>query len=348
MKRYNNLFDKIVSLDNLYLADKKARRNKSSRKDIKEFDQNKEELLKKLQQNLINGTYKTSEYNTFIIREPKERLIFRLPYYPDRIVHHAVMNIMEPIWVSIFIKDTYSCIKHRGIHEALHNVKEALKDVDNTTYCLKLDIRKFYPSIDHEVLKSIIRKKIKDQKLLQLLDEIIDSAQGVPIGNYLSQFFANLYLTYLDHWIKEEKHIKYYFRYADDIVILGKDKEELRQLFKDMKEYIETKLNIKFKDNWQIFKVDSRGINFVGYRVYHTHVLLRKTIKKNFCRKISKLNRRDDLSKSEYKQKICSYIGWIKYCNGKNLLSKMTKHKELLNTLIQVNVREPNTYNYVL
>ena len=128
MKRYNNLFDKIVSLDNLYLADKKARRNKSSRKDIKEFDQNKEELLKKLQQDLINSTYKTSEYNTFIIREPKERLIFRLPYYPDRIVHHAVMNIMEPIWVSIFIKDTYSCIKHRGIHEALHNVKEALKD----------------------------------------------------------------------------------------------------------------------------------------------------------------------------------------------------------------------------
>ena len=116
MKRYNNLFDKIVSLDNLYLADKKARRNKSNRKDIKEFDQNKEESLKKLQQDLINGTYKTSEYNTFIIREPKERLIFRLPYYPDRIVHHAVMNIMEPIWVSIFIKDTYSCIKHMCSH----------------------------------------------------------------------------------------------------------------------------------------------------------------------------------------------------------------------------------------
>lgn len=193
MKRYNNLFDKIVSLDNLYLADKKARRNKSSRKDIKEFDQNKEELLKKLQQNLINGTYKTSEYNTFIIREPKERLIFRLPYYPDRIVHHAVMNIMEPIWVSIFIKDTYSCIKHRGIHEALQDVREALKDTDNTTYCLKLDIKKFYPSINHEVLKEIIRKKIKDQKLLQLLDEIIDSAEGVPIGNYLSQFFIKSY-----------------------------------------------------------------------------------------------------------------------------------------------------------
>lgn len=123
MKRYNNLFDKIVSLDNLYLADKKARRNKSNRKDIKEFDQNKEESLKKLQQDLINGTYKTSEYNTFIIREPKERLIFRLPYYPDRIVHHAVMNIMEPIWVSIFIKDTYSCIKHISLCKKIFKIE---------------------------------------------------------------------------------------------------------------------------------------------------------------------------------------------------------------------------------
>lgn len=330
MKRYNNLFDKIVTLDNLYLADKRARRQKQHRPEIINFDKNREKLLLDLQKKLIDGEYKTSEYYIFKIYEPKEREIFKLPYYPDRIVHHAIMNIMEPIWVSSFIKGTYSCIKNRGIHKALKDVKFALKDEANTKYCLKLDVRKFYPLIDHDILKQLIRRKVKDKKLLIILDEIIDSAQGVPIGNYLSQFFANLYLTYLDHWIKEEKHIKYYFRYADDIVILGKDKEELRQLFKDMKEYIETKLNIKFKDNWQIFKVDSRGIDFVGYRVYHTHVLLRKTIKKNFCRKISKLNRRDDLSKSEYKQKICSYIGWIKYCNGKNLLSKMTKHKELL------------------
>lgn len=287
MKRYNNLFDKIVSLDNLYLADKKARRNKSSRKDIKEFDQNKEELLKKLQQNLINGTYKTSDYDTFIIREPKERLIFKLPYYPDRIVHHAVMNIMEPIWVSIFIKDTYSCIKHRGIHEALHNVKEALKDTDNTTYCLKLDIRKFYPSIDHEVLKSIIRKKIKDQKLLQLLDEIIDSADGVPIGNYLSQFFANVYLTYFDHWIKEQKQVKYYFRYADDIVILHNNKEYL----------------------WQLFE---------------------KNIKRSMCRKAARLSRKKNITVEDYKQEMCSHIGWLKHCNGINLLKKILRYKELL------------------
>lgn len=332
MKRYNNLFDKIVSLDNLYLADKKARRNKSSRKDIKEFDQNKEELLKKLQQNLINGTYKTSEYNTFIIREPKERLIFRLPYYPDRIVHHAVMNIMEPIWVSIFIKDTYSCIKHRGIHEALHNVKEALKDVDNTTYCLKLDIRKFYPSIDHEVLKSIIRKKIKDQKLLQLLDEIIDSAEGVPIGNYLSQFFANLYLSYFDHWVKEDKNIKYYYRYADDIVILYKDKKSLQTLLRDIKQYLKDNLKLQLKNNYQVFPVESRSIDFVGYKIYHNFTLVRKALKKRYCKKNAKLNKRSTNYKY-YRRKMASYIGWFKHANCYSLLTKTIKHKELLDYL---------------
>ncbi len=330
MKRYNNLFDKIVSLDNLYEADKRARRQKSHRPEVMLFDKNKDKLLLDLQRKLINGEYETSEYYVFKIYEPKEREIFKLPYYPDRIVHHAIMNIMEPIWVSAFVKGTYSCIRKRGIHKALKDVKFALKDEVNTQYCLKLDIRKFYPSIDHDILKTIIRKKIKDKRLLSLLDEIIESAQGVPIGNYLSQFFANLYLTYLDHWIKEQKKVRYYFRYADDIVILGGDKQQLRDLFYDIQDYLNNKLKLNFKDNWQIFKVDSRGIDFVGYRVFHTHTLLRKRIKKKFCKKINKLNKKQNLDKDTYKQKICSYIGWIKYCNGRNLLNKMSKYKELL------------------
>lgn len=330
MKRYNNLFDKIVSLDNLYEADKRARRQKSHRPEVMLFDKNRDKLLLDLQRKLINGEYETSEYYVFKIYEPEEREIFKLPYYPDRIVHHAIMNIMEPIWVSAFIKGTYSCIRKRGIHKALRDVKFALKDEINTQYCLKLDIRKFYPSIDHDILKTIIRKKIKDKRLLSLLDEIIESAQGVPIGNYLSQFFANLYLTYLDHWIKEQKKVRYYFRYADDIVILGRDKQELRDLFYNIQDYLNNKLKLNFKDNWQIFKVDSRGIDFVGYRIFHTHTLLRKHIKKNFCKKINKLNKKQNLDKDTYKQKICSYIGWIKYCNGRNLLNKMSKYKELL------------------
>ena len=330
MKRYNNLFDKIVTLDNLYLADKRARRQKQHRPEIIEFDKSREKLLLDLQKKLINGEYRTSEYYIFKIYEPKEREIFKLPYYPDRIVHHAIMNIMEPIWVSSFVKGTYSCIKNRGIHKALKDVKHALKDEANTQYCLKLDVRKFYSSIDHAILKQLIRKKIKDKRLLSLLDEIIESAQGVPIGNYLSQFFANLYLTYLDHWIKEQKKVRYYFRYADDIVILGRDKQELRDLFYNIQDYLNNKLKLNFKDNWQIFKVDSRGIDFVGYRIFHTHTLLRKSIKKKFCKKINKLNKKQNIDKDTYKQKICSYIGWIKYCNGRNLLNKMSKYKELL------------------
>lgn len=329
MKRYNNLFDKIVTLENLYLADKKARKNKPNRKDIIEFDKNKDELLKKLQTLLTTGEYITSEYDTFKIYEPKERLIFKLPYYPDRIVHHAIMNIMEPIWVSVFVKHTYSCIKNRGIHAALRDVRKALKDKPNTEYCLKLDIRKFYPSINHDVLKVIIRKKIKDKRLLILLDEIIDSSAGVPIGNYLSQFFANLYLSYFDHWLKEVKQVKYYFRYADDIVILHKDKAYLWSLFEEMKQYL-TDLKLEIKPNYQVFRVEDRSISFVGYDIRHDYTRIRKHIKQNMIRKAIKLTKNKNLTLSAYRHNLCSYIGWLSHCDGINLLKKVLSYKELL------------------
>lgn len=329
MKRYNNLFDKVVSLDNLYLADKKARRNKSHRKDIIEFDKNKDELLLQLQKQLIEGKYDTSEYHTFIIKEPKERIIFKLPYYPDRIVHHAIMNILEPIWRSVFITNTYSCIKKRGIHKALYDVQSALKDKQNTVYCLKLDVRKFYPSIDHEILKQIVRKKIKDNKLLALLDGIIDSVEGVPIGNYLSQFFANLYLSYFDHWLKEDKAVKYYFRYADDMVILHSDKEYLRQLLDEIREQLGT-LKLEIKSNYQIFKVEDRSISFVGYKIYHDYTLIRKNIKHKMCKKVAAMNKLKHMTYSEYRQQVCSHIGWMKHCNGINLLKKMIKYHQLI------------------
>lgn len=329
MKRYNNLFEKIVSIDNLYLADKKARKNKSNRNDIKEFDKYKDSLLVRLQSTLINQTYTTSKYDTFIIREPKERLIFKLPYYPDRIVHHAIMNILEPIWRSVFITNTYSCIKKRGIHKALYDVQSALKDKQNTVYCLKLDVRKFYPSIDHEILKQIVRKKIKDNKLLALLDGIIDSVEGVPIGNYLSQFFANLYLSYFDHWLKEDKAVKYYFRYADDIVILHSDKEYLRQLLDEIREQLGT-LKLEIKSNYQIFRVEDRSISFVGYKIYHDYTLIRKNIKHKMCKKVAAMNKLKHMTYSEYRQQVCSHIGWMKHCNGINLLKKTIKYHQLI------------------
>lgn len=325
MKRHGNLYDQICSMDNLIQADMKARKGKLRSYGVIRHDIHRKENIKNLHEALMNGAYRTSVYTIFKIYDPKEREIYRLPYYPDRIVHHAIMNVLEPIFVSIFTKDTYSCIKKRGIHGALINVKKILKkDPSRTAYCLKLDIKKFYPSIDHEILKSIIRKKIKDVRLLSLLDEIVDSAPGVPIGNYLSQYFANLYLAYFDHWLKEVKHVKYYFRYADDIVILHSSKQHLRDLFNQMQVYLSTELNLTIKGNWQIFPVKSRGIDFLGYVFYHSHILLRKGIKRRFCRRVSKLNRRS-INEKDYKKSICSWLGWAKHCNSKTLLNKILK-----------------------
>ncbi len=314
MKRINNLYEKIYSVDNLYLADSIARKGKLNQPGVISHDKNKDANLQELHRILKSKTYKTSDYSTFTIYEPKERLIFSLPYFPDRITHHAVMNVLEPIFVSTFTADTYSCIKKRGIHLAANNLKKALKDKESTQYCLKLDIKKFYPSVDHVILKQLLRRKIKDNEILWLLDEIIDSTDGLPIGNYLSQYLANFYLTYFDHWLKEDKQVKNYFRYADDMVILSDSKQYLHELLFEIKAYMNDNLKLSVKDNYQVFPVESRGIDFVGYVFYHTHTLLRKGIKKNFARMIA--NNRNDKS-------IASYKGWAKHCNSKNLIKKL-------------------------
>lgn len=332
MKKYRNLYSKVVDLDNIMLAHHNARKNKTSRCDVMKVDEDIEGFCKQIQQMLINHTYKTSEYHTFKIYEPKERIIFKLPYFPDRIVHHAIMNIMEPIWINQMIPQTYSCIKKRGIHKVLKQIQHDLKDRQNTQYCLKIDVKKFYPSIDHDTLKKIIRIKLADNKLLQLMDEIIDSSDGVPIGNYLSQFFANLYLAYFDRWVKEQKGIKYYYRYADDIVILHKDKHTLHTLLNDIIAYLKQELKLELKDNYQVFPVESRSIDFVGYRIRHDYTLVRVALKKRYCRKNAKLIKKLT-SYKYYRRKMASYLGWFKHANCYSLLIKTVKHKELLDYL---------------
>lgn len=318
MKRINNLYAQICSIENLNAADAIARMGKSGQYGVKLHDRNREANIQQLHEALLNKTYKTSSYSTFTIFEPKEREIFRLPYYPDRIVHHAVMLILEPIFVSAFTADTYSCIKGKGIHAASNAVKRALKNEAETTYCLKLDIKKFYPNVDHEILKALLRRKFKDVELLWLLDNIIDSAPGLPIGNYLSQYFANYYLSQFDHWLKEEKGVKNYFRYADDLVFLSGSKEYLHQLLNDVRQYLASKLKLTIKENYQVFPVAARSIDFVGYRHYHTHTLLRKGIKQNFARMIAR---------RKTPSSIASYMGWAKHCDSKNLIKKLLNEK---------------------
>jgi len=320
MKRYGNLYQQICSIENLQLADAIAQKGKAKQYGVIAHNKNAATNIAKLHTMLLDKEYRTSPYTTFKVYEPKEREVFRLPYYPDRIVHHAIMNVLRPIMLSTFTADTYSCIEGRGIHAAARAVKQALKDVPGTQYCLKMDIKKFYPSINHETLKTLLRRKIKDCDLLSLLDGIIDSAAGVPIGNYLSQYFANYYLTWFDHWIKEQMQVRHYFRYADDIVILSANKQHLHFLLSQIKQYLHDNLQLQVKQNYQVFPVAARGIDFVGYKFYHTHTLLRKRIKQSFARAIAA---------GKPKESIASYWGWAKHCNSINLINKLTKHEKI-------------------
>jgi len=316
VKRLNNIYDKICTLDNLKIAYQNARKGKVKSYGVLAFEKDIEGNLDNLLDDLKNLKFKTSTYSTFTINEyGKDRLISRLPFYPDRIVHHLLMLELEQIWCNIFIRDTYACIKGRGIHNGLKRLNEALKNND-TKYCLKIDVRKFYPSIDHDILKSIIRKKIKDEKLLFALDEVIDSAEGVPIGNYLSQYFANLYLAYFDHYMKEVQAVKYYFRYADDIVVLHSDKKYLHALLVNISDYMINDLKLNLKGNYQIFPTDKRGVDFLGYVSRSTHIKLRKSIKQRMFRNIK------NITADNVKQQTAAYYGWLKHCNSANLKAK--------------------------
>lgn len=319
MKRHGNLYNKICSITTLYLADKNARKGKLFQPGVIEHIKNEDINILALHEILVKKEYKTSSYTTFLIWEPKERLIYRLPYYPDRIVHHACMLILEPIFVPMFTADTYSCIKGRGVHLALRKIGRALKDEKGTKYCLKIDITKFYPHVNHDILKGILRRKIKDPDLLALLDEIILSAEGLPIGNLLSQYFANLYMNGFDHCIKEKLKVKNYFRYCDDMIVLHDDKQYLHCLLSQIREYLSSNLKLSLKKNYQIFPVSARGIDTLGYVIYHTHTLLRKTIKKRFARLVAK---RPNMAS------IASYYGWACHANCNHLLKKLLSNEK--------------------
>lgn len=314
MKRINNLYQQICSIENLQLADAIAQMGKGKQYGVIRHNKNAEANILKLNEMLVNKTFRTSAYTTFKVYEPKEREVFRLPYFPDRIVHHAIMNILEPIFVAMFTADTYSCIKGRGVHKAARAIRSALKDEANTQYCLKLDITKFYPSINHQILKDLLLRKFKDCDLLSLLFEIIDSTPGLPIGNYLSQYFSNFYLTGFDHWLKEKIGVQYYFRYADDMAIFAGNKAQLHEWLALIKDYLQNKLKLQVKGNYQIFPLDVRGLDMLGYRFFRKHTLIRKRIKQNFARAVKK---RKGVAT------IAAYLGWAKHCNSKHLVKKL-------------------------
>lgn len=361
MKRYGNIYDKICSMENLELAYKNAKKGKGWYREVREIEENPQYYLELLQSMLKNHTYKTSEYSTFMKKDgKKEREIYKLPFFPDRIAQWAVLQIIEPQLLAYFTDDTYSAIPNKGIHAAFRKLRKAVDEhPEEMTYCLKIDCKKFYPSIDHDILKQKFRRKYKDPELLELIDEIIDSIStcpateeniefyskqgktiniitdykgnefiegvGIPIGNYFSQYAGNFYLTQFDHWIKEVKHIKHYYRYMDDICIFAATKEELHQLLAEIEEYFKVNLNLRLKGNYQIFPSFIRGVDFVGYRIFKDYTLLRKSTCQEMKRKMTKIRKKvengQDMNYSEWCS-INSYKGWLKHCDSYHLIEK--------------------------
>ena len=326
MKRHGYLFERICSLENLRLAAYGAARRKKRRREVREFFANLEDNLATLRRELLDRSYTVSEYEVFEKVETKRRIIYKLPFR-DRVVQWAIMLVLEPIWTPTFTADQYACIKRRGVHLMVRNMREDMRrDPEGTKYALKLDIRKFYSSILHIIAKVVVRRKIKDGGVIWLLDVIIDSADGVPIGNFLSQYLANLIISELCHLLKEVLQLRYVYDYSDDITVLAGDKATLHGVLVFINDYLETERHLSLKGNYQIFPVESRGVDMGGYVTFHTHCLARKRNKKGLCREVAKL-RKQGVPEAEIMLRTASRVGFMKHCDSKHLLKTLDMKK---------------------
>lgn len=346
-KAKGNIWRDVYTFTNINKAHRKGRKNKTHYKWVKRIDEDASgKYLQRIQRRLREEIHVTAKYREFTINDRgKEREICDLPYYPDRIVHWAVMLQVEPILVSTFVKNSYAAIPGRGAHLAISDVCDALhKDPTGTKYCLRLDVHKYFPSINHKILKGLLRKKIKCKSTLSFFDELIDSYhskltnEGVPIGNYPSQYFGNYYLTFFDHWLKEgefvyvdnkgvkrKKKVKYSYRYMDDIVILDDSKEFLHSLRIQIEDYLMSNLKLKIKNNYQVYPVNECGISFVGYRLYRNYVLLSTKTKRRINKRCKEIKNEIEFKGYMTEHNRCvlsSYKGVLDWCNGKRLYFK--------------------------
>ena len=307
MKRYGNLYHKIIDIDNIRLAHRNARKNKTTYDEIRVVDADVEYYVHDIHHMLSDGNYKCSPYEMFIKNDSgKEREIFRVPYFPDRIVQHAIMQIVEPIWKKTLINDTFQAIKGRGVHKCQKKVENAVQVLGNS-YCLQIDVSKFYPSIGNELLKRTVRKKLKCKDTLKLIDTIIEGHDGVPIGNYISQYFGNLVLSDIDHYCKEVLKAKHYYRYCDDILVIADDKEYLHGV-RDAVDSMLVSKGLAMKSNHQVYKITKdRGVNCFGFTVYKTETKLRRSIAESF---------KKCASDTDIDLRVPSYYGWIKHLSS--------------------------------
>lgn len=331
MKIYKNIFNKIISLENLFLAWDKFKSDKQKRQDVQRFEWKLEENIFQLHRDLKYLRYKHGSYVSFYIRDPKQRHIHKASVR-DRMLHHAVFSMLNPIFEPTFISNSFSCRIGKGTHEGIKILDKTLKQVSSNNFkpcfVLKCDIKKFFGTIDHSILLSIIRKRIKDINVIWLLEEIIESfisqysnlfeQKGLPIGNLTSQLFANIYLNELDQFIKHKLKVKNYIRYTDDFVIVGEDKLYLENLVRSINLFLADKLLLELHPKKITIRKFHQGIDFLGYVVLPHHRLLRTKTKQRIFRKLNKrINeyKRGVINKQTLEQSSQSYLGVLSHAD---------------------------------
>ena len=314
-KHFRHLWRQFISPDNLNCAAHNAVRSKKAKSDVRRFLSNAKSKMAQLASMLRNGEFCTSPYRVRQIFEPKPRIIYILPLYPDHIVHHALINILGPIWQSRFISDSFACIPGRGLHSASKRVMEFIR---HNRFVLNCDIRKFYPSMNHEIMMKIIKKKIADTRILKILDNIVHSCgdgKNIPIGNLTSQWLGNVYLNELDMFVKHTLHWGDYIRYCDDFCLFGNDKAALHCACDKIREFLATRLNLTFS-RASVYPT-SRGVDFIGYRHFRNFVLLRKRTSNRMRRRVIEIARHDDKSDLA-RGRLSAAYGWARWASTYN------------------------------
>ncbi len=354
MKTYNNLYELIYRMNNLLLAWRKARKGKTKRRDVIEFEKNIEKNLVELHYEIKSKTYSPKPLTTFTLRDPKTRRISKADFR-DRVVHHSLINIIGPIFEKLFIYDSCANQKDKGTLFAIKRFDKFMRKVSNNCknlpnylgdgnniqgYCLKADIKHYFQNINHKVLLSIIKEKIIDKKVIWLIEKIVANSgskrevnfEGMPLGNLTSQFFANVYLNELDYFVKHKLKVKHYIRYVDDFIILHESKEKLEKWKEEISKFLKEKLNLKLHQQKSRIISLARGVDFVGFRNFAHFKLLRK-------RNIRKMKKKIELFKKRkiyFGKLFDSYNGWQVYACWANSYSLRSEIKnKIINELLK-------------
>jgi retron-type reverse transcriptase len=319
LKRHGNLWHLVIDPDNIEEAYRKAKQGKTWQQTVQRVEHRKQEIMDRIRASLVDRSFTTSEYRVKLVHEPKERTIYVLPFAPDRIVQHAVMNVVSPLWDKKFDRDSHACRPGRGQHPASQRVMQFARQY---RYALQGDIRRFYPSIHHDTLIEIIHQKIKDPDVLWLLEDIIRSFPGgrnVPIGNLTSQWLGNLYMNEFDRYVRTEIRPGGYVRYNDDFLLFGDDKQALRSAQDACRTFLDERLKLTLSKD-RVYPV-SQGVDFVGYRHFRDYVLIRKRTARRVKQRIRHL--RYELATGQIEPErarsvVASTIGWLQWANAHN------------------------------